>query len=534
MKRGLQMGKLGRISWTPGPVWSIALRYGLALTSVAAALGLTLTFTYFHLPQPFGAFALSAIALTFWYAGTAPGIFSAVLSSLIRDYFFDSGVKTESRVLYDLVFLVFAFLMIRVARTRNELERRVAERTADLMRSNENLLHEIAMHSQIESELRLSEAYLAEAQRLSHTGSWAWSPATNSIRYWSEECYRVQGFDPRGGQPRYEVFFQSIHSEDQGRVAEVIASAVREKREFEFDYRIVHPSGEIRDAHSIGHPVFSPSGDLVEYVGTIIDVTERRLAEKERERLREAQADLAHASRMTTMGELTASLAHEVNQPITAIVNGASTCVRWLARDEPDMREALEAALGVVRNAKRAADIVNRIRSISRKDESKKQLADANELIREIIVLLRSEAGRHSISIRTDLDPDLPRVIADSVQMQQVMMNLILNSIDAMKEIDRTRELVIRSRQAENQQLMISVSDTGIGLPQEQTDQIFDAFFTTKAHGLGLGLRISRTIIESHGGRLWATHNSPRGATFCFTLPIPTEAPQQPAQGDRA
>jgi len=509
--------------WSSGPIISATQRYGLALVSVAAALALSLAFIRLHLPQPFGAFALSAIALTFWYAGTAPGIFAAVLSSLIRDYFFDPGIKTPSRVVYDVVFLLFALLMTRVARTRNELERRVAERTAELTRSNDDLKREIAKHNQVEAELRLSEAYLAEAQRLSHTGSWAWSPPPGDIRYWSEECYRVQGFDPKEGQPRFEEFLQRIHPDDQARIAEVIERAVREKEEFEFDYRIVHPGGDIRDARSVGHPILGPSGDLVEYVGTIIDVTERRQAEEERERLREAQADLAHASRMTTMGELTASLAHEVNQPITAVVNGASTCVRWLTRDDPDLGEAREAALGVIRNAKRASEIINRIRSMSKKGESKRQLVDVNELIREMIALLRNEATRYSIAIRTDLGADLPKVMADSVQVQQVMMNLIMNSIDAMKDVDQTRELAIRSRRTEEQQLMISVSDTGVGLPQ-QFDRIFDAFFTTKAHGIGMGLRISRSIVESHGGRLWATDNSPRGASFCFLLPIPIEA----------
>jgi C4-dicarboxylate-specific signal transduction histidine kinase len=329
----------------------------------------------------------------------------------------------------------------------------------------------------------------------------------------------VQGFDPKGGQPRYEVFFQTIHPDDQARITEVIERAVREKKEFTFDYRIVHPSGEIRDAQSVGHPVLGPSGDLVEYVGTIIDVTERRQAEKERERLREAQADLAHASRMTTMGELTASLAHEVNQPIAAAVTGASTCVRWLTRDNPDIVEARDAALGVVRNGKRAADIINRIRSLSRKGDSRRQPVYINEVILEIIALLQSEAKRYSISIRTDLAEALPKVMADSLQVQQVMMNLIMNGIDAMKDVDQPREISIRSQSAEDQQLTISVSDTGVGLPPQQADKIFDAFFTTKPHGIGLGLRISRTIVESHGGRLWATQNSPRGANFHFTLP---------------
>jgi C4-dicarboxylate-specific signal transduction histidine kinase len=330
----------------------------------------------------------------------------------------------------------------------------------------------------------------------------------------------VQGFDPKGGLPRYEEFFQSVHPDDQARITEVIQTAVRKKEEFEFDYRIVHPDGEIRDARSFGHPVLDASGDLIEYVGTIIDVTERRQAEKERERLREAQADLAHASRMTTMGELTASLAHEVNQPIAAAVTGASTCVRWLTRDNPDIVEAREAALGVVRNGKRAADIINRIRSLSKKGDLHRQPVDLNEVILEIIALLRNEAQRYSISIRTDLAEELPKVMADSLQVQQVLMNLIMNSIDAMKDVDQPREISIRSQSAEDRQLTISVSDTGVGLPPQQPEKIFDAFFTTKSHGIGLGLRISRTIIESHGGRLWATPNSPSGASFYFTLPV--------------
>jgi signal transduction histidine kinase len=502
---------------------SVAQRYGIAFASVAAALGLSIVFTHFNLPQPFSAFALSAIAITFWYAGTAPGVLAAVLSSIVRDYLFEPNTSTQSRLLFDLVFLVFALLMTQVLRHRNQLELRVAERTAELTQTNKNLKREIAKHNKVEAELRLSEAYLAEAQRLSQTGSWAWSPPPGDIRYWSEECFRVQGFDPKGGQPSFEEFLHSVHPDDQVRIVEVIDSAVRKKEEFEFDYRIILPSGETRDARSLGHPILGPSGDLVEYIGTIIDVTDRRLAEKERERLREAQADLAHVSRMTAMGELTASLAHEVNQPITAAVNGASTCVRWLTREDPDLMEAREAALGVIRNAKRAADIINRIRSISKKGESKRQLADVNELILEMIALLRSETKRYSISVRTELNTELRKVMADSVQVQQVLMNLIMNGIDAMKDVDQEREITIRSQWADNRMLMISVSDTGVGLPPEQADRIFDAFFTTKSHGIGMGLRISRSIVESHGGRLWAADNSPRGASFHFTLPAPVE-----------
>jgi C4-dicarboxylate-specific signal transduction histidine kinase len=263
-------------------------------------------------------------------------------------------------------------------------------------------------------------------------------------------------------------------------------------------------------------PLWSGSQQVEAALVISRDLTEHTLAS---EALRRAQADLAHASRMTTMGELTASLAHEVNQPIAAAVTGASTCVRWLTRDEPDLGEAREAALGVVRNAKRAADIVNRIRSMSKKGDSKRQLVDMNDVIREIMALVRNEAQRYSVSIRTDLDASLPKVMADSVQMQQVLMNLIMNSIDAIKGVDHVREISIRSQSTDNAELMISVSDTGVGLPPQQSDQIFNAFYTTKPHGIGMGLRISRSIIESHGGRLWANDNSPRGASFHFTLP---------------
>ncbi len=250
---------------------------------------------------------------------------------------------------------------------------------------------------------------------------------------------------------------------------------------------------------------------------------ERKLAREERERLRQAQADLAHINRVTTMGELTASLAHEIRQPISAAVTNAKTCLRWLGRDKPDVVEAAEAASRLVKDVTRAADIIGRISSLFKKDALQRELVDVNELVREMIVLLRSEANRYSISIRTELAEDVPKVMADRVQLQQVFMNLMLNGIDAMKETNGGSELAIKS-EADDGQLLISVSDTGVGLPPEQADQIFRAFFTTKENGTGMGLPISRSIIESHGGRLWFTGNSGRGATFQFTLPTTVAA----------
>jgi signal transduction histidine kinase len=251
---------------------------------------------------------------------------------------------------------------------------------------------------------------------------------------------------------------------------------------------------------------------------------ERKLAREERERLRQAQADLAHINRVTTMGELTASLAHEIKQPITAAVINARTCLRWLERDDPDMAEAREAASRLVRDVTRAADIISRVGFLFKKGAPQHELVDVNELIREMIVLLRNEAARYSISIRSELAEDVPRVMADRVHLQQVLMNLMLNGIEAMRDMGAARELTINSRQAEDSQLLISICDTGVGLPAKQADQIFNAFFTTKAQGTGMGLSISRSIVESHGGRLWATANAGPGATFHLTLPALVEA----------
>jgi PAS domain S-box-containing protein len=368
-------------------------------------------------------------------------------------------------------------------------------------------------------ELRRSEAYLEEAQKLSKTGSWARVSATGDMRYWSEECYRVLGFKPQDGLPGFETFLQHVHPDDQGRVRETAERAGREKVDYEVDYRIVHPGGDVRDIHTVGHPVLSPSGDVVEFVGTVMDVTERRQAEKERERLRQVQADLAHINRATTMGELTASLAHEINQPIAAAVTDARTCLRWLAREQPSIGEARESAARMVKAVTRASEIISRLRQLFKKGAPQTSVVDVGEVIQEMVVLLHGEASRYSVSIQTELSADSPRVMADRVQLQQVLMNLMLNGIEAMHDTMSGSQLTIRSLRGEDGQLLISVSDTGMGLPAEQVDQIFNAFFSTKAQGTGMGLSISRSIIESHGGRLWATSNSGHGATFNFTLP---------------
>jgi len=247
---------------------------------------------------------------------------------------------------------------------------------------------------------------------------------------------------------------------------------------------------------------------------------ERKHAEKA---LREAQSDLERVSRVTTMGELTASLAHEVNQPIAAAVTNANTCLRWLALGTPNVEEARAAAMRIVKDGTRAAEIISRVRLLFKKGTPQRELLGVNDILQEMIVLLRSEATRYNVLVRTELAGDLPMVMGDRVQLQQVLMNLMLNGIEAMKDSGGTRELAIKSQRTENEQVLVSVSDTGVGLPLQHADQIFRAFFTTKSQGTGMGLSISRSIVDSHGGRLWAADNSPRGASFCFTLPATLE-----------
>jgi len=795
-------------NWLLKPAASIALRYGLALVSVAAALGLAQTFLRFHLPQPFTAFALSAIAITFWYGGAGPGIFAAVLASLVRSYFFEPDINEVSRILYDVVFLIFALLMAWITHVRKELEVKVAKRTAELTQATESLKpltkelqrqeadlegtqrvshtgsfgwrvpsgeliwseetfrifqydpaakptvemilqrvhpedaalvrhsidrvlqerndfdfeHRLSMpgglikhvrvvghplpqeesgelefigaitditerkraeallagekrllemvargdslahildslcrlveeqapdvlasillldsngkqlrhggapslpeaytdavdgseigpsvgscgtaayfgkqvivsdiasdplwsdfrelalahslracwstpifsaegkvigtfamyyreprspsprdqeiigqithlagvaiqHKLAEDALRRSESYLAEAQRLTHTGSWVWRVAGKEALHLSEEWYRIYGFDPKHGMPDREQRLERIHPEDRAKYLATIERAVATTSDYDIEFRLLLSDGTVKYIQSVGHPVLDASGNLVQFVGSTTDITERKRSE---EALRQAQADLAYMHRVTTMSELAASLAHEIKQPIAAAVTDANTCLRWLTRENPDVEEARQTASRMIKDATRAAEIISRIRMLFKKGTSERELVDINEVIREMIVLLRNDATRYSISVRTELALDLPQIMGDRVQMQQVIMNLITNSVDAMRDVEGIRELAISSQRSENEHLLLSVSDTGVGLPA-QKDQIFNAFFTTKVYGTGMGLAISRSIVESHGGRLWADDNSPRGASFYLTLPATTEAHQ--------
>ncbi|MDB4874329.1 MAG: multi-sensor signal transduction histidine kinase [Gemmatimonadetes bacterium] len=416
-----------------------------------------------------------------------------------------------------------------IKRLNEDLERRVVERTSQLTAANRQLTKEIRERQRAEEALRRSEAYLTDAQRLTHTGSWACNIATREVLHSSEEHSRLYGFDPDSGLPSFEEFHQRIHPDDQQRFIESLETANRTRTDFEVDFRVVLADGTTKFMHALGHPVRNASGDAGEFAGISMDVTEQLRADRERETLRQAQADLAHVTRVTTMGELTASLAHEIKQPIAAAVIGAQTCLRWLGREEPDVPEAREAASRILNDVTRASNIINRIRQLFQRGAPERELLDVNDIVQEMIGLLRSETSRYSISIRSEFANDLPKVMADRVQLQQVLMNLMLNGIEAMKDVGAVGELTIASRRDDDHQLEISVGDTGVGLQAEQAEQVFHAFFTTKPQGTGMGLPISRSIIESHGGRLWVSPNAGRGATFRFTLPIDLPGPADPS-----
>jgi PAS domain S-box-containing protein len=335
----------------------------------------------------------------------------------------------------------------------------------------------------------------------------------------SKQAERVLGYPVERWLSEPTFWKDHLHPEDREWALQLCQTATAEKRDHDFEYRMIAADGSVVWLHDLVTVVVE--GDRVTRArGVMVDLTNRKQAE---EGLRQAQADLAYVSRVSTMGELTASLAHEINQPIAAAVTNANTCLRWLAANPPNVEEACAAAMRIVKDGKRAAEIISRIHLLFKKGAPERELIDVNEVIQEMIVLLRSEAMRYSIAVRTELAADLLQVMGDRVQLQQVLMNLMLNGIDAMKDMDAGGELTIKSQHAENGQLLISVTDTGVGLPPQQ-EEIFNAFFTTKPHGTGMGLSISRSIVESHGGRLWAADSPPRGASFYFTLPSKAEA----------
>ena len=369
----------------------------------------------------------------------------------------------------------------------------------------------------MEEALRRSEAYLAESQRLTNTGSWALDVATGEYVYWSEDLFRIYGIDPRQGPLTRERVFQRILPEDLAKVDATFHKSVREKVDTSVEFRIVLPDGTVRHVYMIRHPVLNDAGDLVRLVGTSMDITERKLAEEERERLHQLEADLAHINRVSMMGELSASMAHEVNQPLTGIVSNGSACLRFLAGDAPTLEEAREAVRDIVRDGKRAGEVIARIRALTKRTAAPREKLDLNETIREVLALVGDLARKNSVVIQTHFADDISPVSGDRVQLQQVVLNLVMNAIEAMSGV-RDRQLAITTRSIDPDQVQVTVQDSGTGLDPDKISRIFEPFYTTKPNGMGMGLSICRSIVQNHDGRLWTKVNEGPGTSFHFSL----------------
>ncbi|HYY27323.1 MAG TPA: PAS domain S-box protein [Chthoniobacterales bacterium] len=368
-----------------------------------------------------------------------------------------------------------------------------------------------------EEALRRSQAYLAEAQRLSHTGTLAFD-AVGPV-YWSEESYRIWGLDPLQGLPDRETALRRLHPDDRERVDAEINDALRTKRQFKVEFRVMLPDGTVRHIESTGQPMFSSQEGLVEMVATHVDVTDRKRAQEEHERLRQLEADLAHMNRVSIMGELAASLAHEILHPIATARNNARAGMRFLEMAPPNLPEVKEALACIVRDSDRAKGIVDRMRDHVKKAPARSEPFDLGEAIEQVIGMVQSAIIKDKVSVRLGLNGPLP-VHGDRVQLQQVVLNLILNAIEAMSSVETTsRELSISATQGQTGDILVAVQDSGPGIDPERIDQVFAPFYTTKNTGIGVGLSICRSIITSHGGRLWAEANRPSGAIFQFTLP---------------
>jgi two-component system sensor kinase FixL len=519
------LSKPVHLRWSDSPA---LLSYGIAVLSVLVAL-LVARWLEIHLVTAPVSLFLCAIMLSAWFGGLRPGLFAVALSLLAFDYYFVLPVYSLAMEIKEAPrFIIFALSALFVGalsaaqrsatesirNARDDLSRTVLE----LKRTNEALQTENTVRKRVEDVLR-EQASLLD---LTHDTVFA-RDMGDVITYWNRGAEEMYGWTRE--EAIGKVTHQLTRTIFPAPLAGINAELLRTGR---WEGELVHTKRDgtqvvVASRWSLQR---DEQGEPAAILETNNDITERKLAMTEQKRaaeaLRQAQADLAHVSRVTTMGELTASLAHEVNQPITAAVTNAKTCARWLAGDSPNIEEAREAAMRSAKNGTRAADIISRIRLLFQKGTPKREPVDINEVIREIIILLRSEATRYSVSVRTELGARLPELMGDPVQLQQVFMNLLLNGIEAMKDVDDQREMFIKSQLAEDEQLLISIGDTGGGLPP-QADRIFDAFFTTKLHGTGMGLSISRSIVESHGGRLWAEGAPPRGATFHVALPTRVE-----------
>ena len=510
---------------------SAVLRYVLAPLCVGVAVGLHLSMIGGVPPwsdaapliHPTGLFQILIVAAA-WYGGAGPGFVAALLATLILPRLIAMNYPLIAGF-FDLPrFVAFAITGLAVgwgttSRRRAEAALRRSER--ELRKARDEL--EVKVLEQT-AELGRSEALLAEAQKLSRTGSFLWKVSKNEIVL-SEETSRIFGYGrtatpilaPGLQQSPMARALQRIHPDDAARVIETLERASTQGKDFDYECRLLLPGGAVASVHVVARALRDESGGL-EYIGALMDITGRKRAE---EALRKAQAELAHAARVMTMGELAASIAHEISQPLGAIAANGEACRYWLAGPTPNLDGARDTVSAIVDDANRAGDIIKRIRALVQKAETQKVRLDINDAIREVVALAEGEARRHGVTLRTELADDLPHVVGDRVQLQQVALNLMMNGVEAMASVaDRPRHLLVRSCRHDADQVAVAVQDAGVGIDLEHLERIFDTFYTTKPQGMGMGLAISRSIVENHGGTLRAVPNDGPGMTFQFALPV--------------
>jgi PAS domain S-box-containing protein len=504
---------------------SAALSYSVAILSIAAAvaIGVVLEVTL-DFPPSLTLF-LCAIMFAAWIGGAGPGAFAIALSILAYNHFFIDptdpaflALKDIQRIILFAVAGGFVVWLTAAQRRATKSLRRARDdlETAfeDLARLNKSLEAENAERKRAEQQLCQSKAYLDEAQRLSQTGSFAWRIADDEI-VWSKETYQIFGVDPTV-TPTVDNIIERIHHDDRALIQSQIDRAMNGERDFDYEHRVLAPDGSIKQLHVRASRVKYETGEE-EIVGALVDVTATRKAE---EALNKAQIELAHVTRVTTLGEMSASIAHEVNQPLTAIMVNGNAGLRWLIRDVPNLREVRDALTRIVSDANRASEVMLRIRELSQKASPHMDELDINGVIGEALTLIKREALNNRVMLRVELARDLPPIRGDRIQLQQVIINLAINGFHALAAVsDRPRVLSIRTQGCESHQIQVMVQDVGVGVDLENSHRLFSAFFTTKPDGMGMGLSICRSIVEAHGGRLWASRNSGPGMTFQFTIP---------------
>ena len=511
------------------PRWLLdrgAVRYGLAIGSVAAAIAAAslievLIGKFFNFPF------YAAVVAGAWL-GMGPGCLAFILSVLVVEDVATPplfSLRVDADELPSLIaFVCFALLCLAWSSQRRSaqraLEATVQQRTAELLRANATLQVQIAEREAAEEELQHSETLLAQGQKLSRTASWLLRLPAGEMQ-WSAQLFDILGLDQAAQTPSHRLFTERMHPDDRPRFAEAVARATEENSDFSCETRIVIPGRPTKYVQAVGEVRRGAAGGA-EIIGTIMDLTERRRTEQA---LRDTESELARALRLATVAELAAAIAHEINQPLAAITANGGACLRSLAHQPPMLDNALEAAGCIVADGHRAGDVIARIRALFNKEEPNQLLLDVNDIVHHVLDLLRGAIDQQRVVARIALAASPLSVMGDPVQLQQVLVNLVTNALEAMSGIaDRPRQLTIRTAVERGGAVVLTVADSGRGLDPEQVSRIFDSFYTTKPGGIGVGLAISRSIIEAHGGSIWASPGTHCGAKVGFTLPLATAA----------